>query len=286
MADEDEDQGAGDAGGPPRRRSSSPLGRQLGPFTVGAWGVIMVGGVGLGLLIRRSSLFSGGTLPEPGSDAAGDPIAAASSGYVPAGPLAGGGSSPVTSAASPLSPRSATDNLGWQRLVTDQLIAGGQDPTLVAAALTNFLNGYPVTRTQKAVINMALRLGSPPEGYPPITDADETPASTNPMAPASGSAGASSSTPQTPATVPQPVREATPAQIATLENAYGEVVAKLNSGNPGDITTLGNQAAWFNIRTGDDGPIAHTPEGDRNAYFLALRYRTMGRNDLITPRSG
>lgn len=280
-----EDDGGTDDGG----RRGSLLRRQVGPFTVGAWSVIVVGGVGLGLVIRRSSLFDGADAAPIDAGGATPTVEGSTGWTATGGPYAGAtGSLPAGSSttANPNDPRKAADNLTWQRLTGDQLIAGGQVPSLVSTALTNFLGGYPVTRQERAVIDLAIRLGGqPPEGAPPITMADETPAPTVPIStdpqPQSNPQGA----PSTPASTPSANPVATPAQLATLNTAYSDVVGRLNSANPGDIVLLGNQAAWFNIRTGDDGPIAKTPAGNRNAYYLALRYGQMGRNDLITPRT-
>lgn len=60
-------------------------------------------------------------------------------------------------------------NIQWARLVADQLIAKGDDPTLVTNALTKYLNGATLNNQEQAVINLALQtLGQPPEGVVPI----------------------------------------------------------------------------------------------------------------------
>lgn len=263
---------------PPDEGGSSFAGRRIGGFTVGTWALILAGGIGLAVVVRRSGLFDS-SAPAPIDDpTAGSGLADGTvpGGYTAAGALAGSGGasgSPGTDA------RQVTDNQSWRRLVTDALIGEGMPPAIVDQALGNYLSGYGLTVQEKAIVAMALRRGgTPPEGAPPITDA--------PVQTPSGGPGIGTPTPPAdngtapPANNGSATPQATPEQIARLRAGYDEVVARLNSNNPGDIGVLADQAKWFGITTGRDGPIRN----EQNAYFLALRYKQLGRNDLITPR--
>ena len=71
---------------------------------------------------------------------------------------------------------SAITNGQWARLVTDELLSQGADPTLVSNALTKYLSGQSLTASEQAVINKALQiLGTPPEGILPINTTPDTP---------------------------------------------------------------------------------------------------------------
>lgn len=101
-------------------------------------------------------------LDNTGGQASTDPIQAwlaqnpTSSAY-PVGNTAGlGASTPIT-------------NDQWARLVIDELLAKGNDPTLVENAIAHYLQGATLTDAERAVVNLALQLqGSPPEGTLPV----------------------------------------------------------------------------------------------------------------------
>jgi len=80
---------------------------------------------------------------------------------------------------------SYTSNLQWQSVVGQSLIASGKwGATDVYNALSNFLNGIPLSQTQEDIINTALsEFGQPPEGAGPIT-VNQTPPTSTPSAPA------------------------------------------------------------------------------------------------------
>jgi hypothetical protein len=93
---------------------------------------------------------------------------------LPAGPVGAYLGSDVTNPAYPvgITPQGIpgpVTNQQWARLVADQLIAKGDDPTLVANALTKYLNGATPSAQENAVINLALTsYGQPPEGIIPV----------------------------------------------------------------------------------------------------------------------
>lgn len=61
-------------------------------------------------------------------------------------------------------------NVQWSRLVADELLAKGNDPTIISNALSKYLSGATLTAAEQAIINLALQIfGAPPEGLIPIT---------------------------------------------------------------------------------------------------------------------
>jgi hypothetical protein len=78
-------------------------------------------------------------------------------------------------------------NEQWARLALDQLLAKGDDPSLVSNALFKYLQGKQLSQGEQAVINLALQLlGAPPEGVQPVI--------TSPVPAPSGGSGGGSST--------------------------------------------------------------------------------------------
>lgn len=75
------------------------------------------------------------------------------------------------SSAYPVSPNALPiTNAQWARYVTDTFLAKGDDPSIVTNAITKYLQGLGLTDAEKAVINRALALMTPPEGVLPIKD--------------------------------------------------------------------------------------------------------------------
>lgn len=63
-----------------------------------------------------------------------------------------------------------TTNVQWERLVADELLAKGDDPTLISNALTKYLSGGSLTAAENGIVSLALQMfGAPPEGLLPIT---------------------------------------------------------------------------------------------------------------------
>lgn len=61
-------------------------------------------------------------------------------------------------------------NVQWSRLAFDELLAKGDDPTLVGNALSKFLAGSPLTQAEQAIVDLAEQtFGAPPEGLIPVT---------------------------------------------------------------------------------------------------------------------
>jgi hypothetical protein len=89
-------------------------------------------------------------------------------------------------------------NVQWARLALDELIAKGDDPSLVSNALNAYMSGDTLTAAQQGIVNLALTMfGAPPEGVlpvgatPPPTGTGTTPAA--PGVPATPSTPSASS---------------------------------------------------------------------------------------------
>lgn len=60
-------------------------------------------------------------------------------------------------------------NAQWARLVADELLAKGDDPSLVSNAIAKYLSGQTLSDAEQAIVNQALQLfGTPPEGLIPV----------------------------------------------------------------------------------------------------------------------
>lgn len=78
---------------------------------------------------------------------------------------------------------SPVTNAQWARVVADYLNGLGDDPTLVANALSKFLSGTSLSTQEDSIVNEALTYaGTPPEGVIPVnvTPTPTTPTTTNP----------------------------------------------------------------------------------------------------------
>lgn len=157
------------------------LAKQVGPFPVAGWLGIIAAGVGIGVLVRRSSLFDGGT--EPDVPAVEDDPAAgavASTGYYGAGAglpgaFPGGNGQPPPPSGVATAPAT---NQEWSMAAVRFLIAGGVDPVIADAAIGNYLQGNPLDARHSAALSIALRqLGPPPEGAPPVSGTPAPPPS-------------------------------------------------------------------------------------------------------------
>lgn len=138
-------------------------GKQLGPLPVGAWAVIIGGGIAGGLAIARRNAT---------------PAA-------PAAPTGVTGAVGAIDGAANVVDIVTDTNDQWERRALRSLIARGVDAVLAQQALGNFLLGFELTAEQAAVIRQALELdGPPPDGAPPIQvvtiGSSPTPTPTNP----------------------------------------------------------------------------------------------------------
>lgn len=143
------------------------LRRRVGPLTVGSWVLVVVAGVGLGLLIKRSGFFAGGAVGGADLDIEPEPVDPGLPGYQAAGPYAGANNSPIVTGG----PERPTTNQAWLNLcVTGLSAVRNISPANSQPALMRFLEGVAVTQQQADIVGMAMSdYGPPPEGAPPLT---------------------------------------------------------------------------------------------------------------------
>lgn len=149
---------------------------------VPTWGIAvgLAGALILVMVVRnRKAASSVPPQPMPDSGVATQPSNPNDQYGLPSGPIGGWLGSNPTAPGYPvgLTPRGVPGpitNAQWSRLAFDELVAKGDDPTLVGTALAKFLAGSPRTAAEEAVIRLAQQMfGAPPEGLiatpPPAT---------------------------------------------------------------------------------------------------------------------
>lgn len=145
------------------------LTRQVGPFPVYGWLMIGAAGIGLGLVLRRSSLFDGAPIDADTEAAA---IEGAGAAGVPT--VWAGGIIPLNPGQAPAGEGVEVEqstNETWTSRAVIYLISQGVSPTLADTAVRKYLRGEALNTAERAAIDLALRrLGPPPEGAVPITD--------------------------------------------------------------------------------------------------------------------
>jgi hypothetical protein len=148
------------------------LGKQLGPFSVGGWAAIVVGGVGIGVLASR--YVKRGT-----SSAAEQDAATSAADAVGVGPAQGGagltyglgGSSDGTTSTS-ATPGIQT-NAEWSTAATTYLTSVGADGFAAQQAVAAYMSGSTLTPGQQQLLSQAIgHLGPPPEGAPVMLPGD------------------------------------------------------------------------------------------------------------------
>ncbi len=146
--------------------------REVGPFPVGVWLVIIVVGAGAGIVINRSigSTDEEEVVLEP--EAGRDPFSAGVG--VPRPAYSGAtllSPAPPSTSADTTPP---TSNDEWLRRAV-KAVTGGEGAPLPLAALTalqGYLDGLPLDADQQAIVNKAIgALGPPPTGAPVLVPA-------------------------------------------------------------------------------------------------------------------
>lgn len=156
------------------------LGKQIGPLPLGAWIVVVAGGLGIALYTRKAP-----TTPTVVTDTSTDPGVGTGPGWIAVPP-------PTTAPTS--ADTAPTSNEEWSRQAINYLIAQGYDPATSDSAIRKYIENRTPTVQEFALIRVALRhFGSPPIPLPAPTE----PAPSIPTLPAPGG------TPVTP--VPPPV---------------------------------------------------------------------------------
>lgn len=147
------------------------FGKQYGPLPLGAWVVVVGGGLGIAFYTRRTSAKT----PLVVTDTSGDPgvgLGGIPGGFLPINPPSdSGGTTPAT-------------NEEWGRAAINYLIAQGYDPNVADAAVRKYLEAAQLGLQEYALIRFALiKLGSPPVPLPPPPAAPTIPPVVTPAQP-------------------------------------------------------------------------------------------------------
>lgn len=175
------------------RRMALDLAKQVGPLPLGAWIVVVGGGLGLAYYGYRNQ--SGPAIVVP--DTSGDPGVGDGStggGWLPTNPPSNPGS---------VGPTVITTNEEWGVAAINWLIAQGYNPAVSDSAIRKYLAGNdPKPSIQEYTLQgLALaRFGSPPQPLPPAVN--NPPTSTPPPA-----------TPKPPPAAPKPPPSTKPQQF-------------------------------------------------------------------------
>lgn len=156
------------------------LAKKAGPLPVGAWGVVIAGGLGVGYMINKN-------MAKSAADAANAPQQYAESG------VGEGGSQLVFTPPVTVTQPDTEEltNALWGQKGTNWLVsARGYDGVAADEAIRKYLSALPLSPVQRQMVNEVIsKFGVPPEALPP----SEQPPPTTPT------------TPSTPATKPPPV---------------------------------------------------------------------------------
>jgi LysM repeat protein len=135
------------------------LGKQIGPLPLGAWVVVVAGGLGIAYYTRHS----GANTAEPDTtvDTSGDP-------GVGDGTVGGWTSTTPTTGTGSTDPRAAVvDNDTWAVYVEGVLIGRyNYDPLLVDSAVRKYISGVSLSVTEYTIIRQALTIMVPPNPLP------------------------------------------------------------------------------------------------------------------------
>jgi hypothetical protein len=71
-----------------------------------------------------------------------------------------------------------TDNMSWERQAITVLVAKGYDPVLATQAMSDYINGVPLTPGEQAMESLAIQLIGPPP-TPPLVAPSNTPGTGN-----------------------------------------------------------------------------------------------------------
>lgn len=171
------------------------LSKKIGPLPLGAWGVVVGGGIFLGLKMRNSGLTTMADYSTDGGDASstdgnGDYSVPSGAYFNPA--LNQTGLDNTGNPAAPAEDNAITDNDQWGYEAIKALILKGYDPIRADIAVRNYLANETLDPSMGSIINDAIReVGPTPFGLPPGT----IPTPTTPTAGTSSSAGTGSNRP-------------------------------------------------------------------------------------------
>lgn len=142
------------------------LGKQIAGIPVGAWGVVVAGGLGIAYMLNKGASRAEVQEPlvEPG----------VGTGLVPAG-------SAFVPSDSQDEDKGPENNQAWGQQALNWLITQGHNATVADNAIRKYLAGESLTLQENALIGLALtKFGAPPEALPPTTVPPIPPPATTP----------------------------------------------------------------------------------------------------------
>lgn len=165
MAEEEDTQPSDNSAKPPAGKGKWYK-EMIGPLPAGAWIAVIGAGLALSYWRKRSGTQTATTQ-------AVDPTTA---GFTDAtlGNLA------TTTDTTGPTLTTIGDNVQWFRQAESQLIAEGDDPTLVDQALRDYIEGNPLTQQEQAVVDRALQLTGPLPQPPPPAPVSQNPVGSAP----------------------------------------------------------------------------------------------------------
>lgn len=155
------------------------FGQQVGPLPLGAWVVVVGGGLGIAWYTRSQ----GSVVDVPVEDTSGVPGVGVGVGWLAVPPPSG----------APDGAPAPTTNEAWARAAVNYLIAQGYDANMADSAIRKYVEAAELNVQEYALVRLALEhLGSPPVPLPPPPPPPVVPTPTP--------------TPTTPTPVPTPVQ--------------------------------------------------------------------------------
>lgn len=147
------------------------LGKQMGPLPLGAWIVVVGGGLGIAYYTRKT-----GTDTEPEIDTSGQPGVGtgAVGGWVPTTPGATDGGTPASNT-------KPTTNEEWAYQAKQLLIGLGYPATTVSSAIDKYVNGIVPSIQEYTLVGIALAKIGPLPSTLPTGPAVPTPTPTSPV---------------------------------------------------------------------------------------------------------
>lgn len=134
--------------------ASDLLTKQVGPLPVGAWGIVIVGALGMAYMFNKGQAGGSGSegevlLAEPG--------------------VGTGGGQFVYEEPTKVTPDPVEQtNAAWITKAWSYLISKGNNPTVVGTALNKYINGESLTSTEQGLVDLAIAgVGVPPEPFTP-----------------------------------------------------------------------------------------------------------------------
>lgn len=246
---------------PAKAVTGEGLNAKFGSFPVYVWGLILAGGIGAGILVRKALNGRQEGAGDPAEDGATTEPLFSTQGAQYVTPLNGG--------AGETQPATEDTNNEWVKRGVKALVALGHPASNVDAALRRYVNGEEMTAADAAIVNLVVSLqGPPPQEVPSIVIKAPDP-SPVPEVPAYAPTTPTPPPPTSAPVAPTPTPPALDPQAQAWISAAADVVARMNNGTGDDA--LFHKAAGMGF-TSHDPALTQTTRFyyriwlDRNGY--------------------